>query len=98
MLIHGLPALTGRREPSVFLDKVCINQSHVGLKALGINGLETFLKYSRRMVLLYDVTTCAAPPHCPLLSVTVRYCPLLSAPHVVLLYAPSPTPPCLPLS
>ena len=51
---NGLPGLT---EPSVFLDKVCINQNHAGLKTLGIEGLETFLKYSRRMVLLYEPGT-----------------------------------------
>ena len=41
----------------MFLDKVCINQNHAGLKTLGINGLETFLKYSKQMVLLYDERT-----------------------------------------
>ena len=55
VLVYGLPALS-LGEPSVFLDKVCINQNHIGLKTLGINGLET-LKYSKRMVLLYDVGT-----------------------------------------
>ena len=54
VLVYGLPGLT---EPSVFLDKVCINQNHAGLKTLGIEGLETFLKYSRRMVLLYEPGT-----------------------------------------
>ena len=58
VLIYGVPSLPGLNpEPSVFLDKMCINQNHVGLKTLGINGLETFLKYSRRMVLLYDEKT-----------------------------------------
>ena len=57
VLVYGLPALSLGSEPSVFLDKVCINQNHIGLKTLGINGLETFLKYSKRMVLLYDVGT-----------------------------------------
>ena len=54
ILVHGLPIMPS---PSIFLDKVCINQNHVGLKALGINGLETFLKYSGKMVLLYDERT-----------------------------------------
>ena len=57
VLVYGLPALSLGSEPSVFLDKVCINQNHIGAKTLGINGLETFLKYSKRMVLLYDVGT-----------------------------------------
>ena len=59
VLLHGVPSFfgTGNEERTVFLDKVCINQNHIGLKTLGINGLETFLKYSRRMVLLYDTRT-----------------------------------------
>ena len=72
VLVYGLPALSLGSEPSVFLDKVCINQNHIGLKTLGINGLETFLKYSKRMVLLYDVGTykrlwCAFESFIPLL-------------------------------
>ena len=54
VLVYGLP---GPTERSVFLDKVCINQNHAGLKTLGIKGLETFLKYSKRMVLLYEPGT-----------------------------------------
>ena len=59
VLVYGAPSLASCvvPEPDVFLDKLCINQNHLGLKTLGINGLETFLKYSRRMVLLYDAAT-----------------------------------------
>ena len=58
VLVYGLPRVRSiNSEPVVFLDKVCINQCHSGLKTLGINGLETFLKYSKRMVLLYDEST-----------------------------------------
>ena len=52
-----LRSLLGVTLPDVFLDKLCINQTHVGLKQLGISGLETFLRHSKRMVLLYDEFT-----------------------------------------
>merc|ERR1719428_2480850 len=43
--------------PSVFLDKLCIHQENEGLKVLGIRSLETFVRNSKCLVLLYDSMT-----------------------------------------
>jgi hypothetical protein len=45
------------RGPSVFLDKLCIHQTNSNLKVLGISNLDTLVRRSDRLVLLYDSMT-----------------------------------------
>jgi hypothetical protein len=43
--------------PVVFFDKLCIHQTNEDLKFLAISSLETFVRKSKRLVLLYDGVT-----------------------------------------